>query len=47
MRITAIAAALAAADAARSQAWAATVAAACRDHPERPLPDAARDALAE
>lgn len=34
-------------DAAASKDWAATVSAACRDHPERPLPEAARDALAD
>lgn len=36
-----------AADAAASEDWAAAVTAACRDHPDRLLPDAARDALAE
>ena len=34
-------------DEAASKQWAATVAAACEGHPDRLLPDAARDAMGE
>ena len=34
-------------DEAMAQQWAGTVTAACRDHPERLLPEAARDAMGE
>lgn len=36
-----------ASDEAASKQWAATVSAACRDHPDRLLPDAARDSMGE